>query len=315
MRNSTLPKVPFFLFFCCFSITSLLHAQEEAEQPTFFTGLSPIILEQNAAEINVINSFNSFWIAQKQFRPDAPSVLATDRKRFTSVEHLLRASYGFSKKKTWDLGVELKISEARLDEAARSSPFRVFGNSEVGGKSYRGLSSIGVRARMIPFKNIPELTLQATAAYPMARKPETRAIFNAQSTQLGLAATYFVQSGDRNFYFFQVDWLTRLKNDEAPRTQHSPALSAVMVIKLWNDEWFVFPGLSYGTTLQQFSNGGLYRLNQSLFGTGGVFYQPSPKFSVVLNFQLPLIYSSTLRSVELVRESYSGFTLGVRSLL
>lgn len=313
MRISTFSKAFFSLFF--FFLTSSLLAQEAAEEPTFFTGLSPVILERNAAELNLINSFASFWIAQKQFRPDAPSVLAVDRKRFTSVEHLIRASYGFSKNKTWDLGMELKITEARVDEAARSSPFRVFGNSEVGGKSYRGLSSIGLRARMMPFKKIPELTFQATAAYPMARQAENRAIFNAQSTQLGLAATYFVQSGERNFYFFQADWGVRLRNDEALRTQHSPALSAVMVIKLWDEEWFIYPGLSYGTTLQQFSNGGLYRMNQSLFGTGGVFYQPSPQFSVFLNFQLPLIYSSTLRSVELVRESYSGFTLGIRSLL
>lgn len=295
-----------------------LSAQEEKEDPAFFTGLSPVILERNAAEINLINSLTSYWIVAKQFTPDNATGFLLDRKRFTRSEHLLRASYGFSKNKRWDLGAELKFTQARLDEGARSSPFRVFGNETSGGTSYRSLTGIGLRVRTMPFKNIPELTLQGTISYPQKSASSTdveRAQLDAQSTQVGISATYYIQSGENMYYFFQGDWSTRLENSENKRTKHAPSLSTTLVVKTWEDRWFLFAGMNYGMSLQKFSDGGLYRLSHALFASGGVFYQPTPKFSVFLSVQLPLMFESNLRSVELVRESFTGVSLGMRSLL
>lgn len=302
----------------CLCSCSQLIAQEEKEDPAFFTGLSPVILERNAAEINLINSLNSYWIVSKQFTPDNATGFLLDRKRFTRTEHVLRASYGFSKSKRWDLGAELKFSQARLDEGARSSPFRVFGNETETGTSYRGLTGIGLRVRTMPFKNIPELTLQGTISYPQRTASSTdveRAQLDAQSPQVGLSATYYIQSGENMYYFFQGDWSTRLKNSENKRAKHAPSLSATLVVKTWEDQWFIFGGVNYGMNLQQFADNGLYRLSHALFGSGGVFYQPTPKFSIVLSVQLPLMFESNLRSVELVRESFTGVSLGMRSLL
>jgi hypothetical protein len=306
------------LFLTCFCNFPQLSAQEEKDEPTFFTGLSPVILQRNAAEINLVNNLNSYWIVSKQFNPDLPTGFQLDRKRFTRTEHVLRASYGFSKNKRWDLGAEVKFSQARLDEAARSSPFRVFGNETETGTTYRGLTGIGLRLRTQPLKTIPELTVQGTVTYPQISASSTeneRAQLDAQSLQAGVAATYYVQSGEKMFYFFQADWSMRFKNAENKRNKHSPSLSTTIVVKTWQDQFFLFGGLNYGMSLQQFSNGGLYRLSQALFASGGVFYQPTPKFSIVLSAQLPLLFESNLRSVELVRESFTGFTLGMRSLL
>ncbi len=315
MTKSTLLRLITYTCFCAFT---QLNAQDAKEEPAFFTGLSPVILERNTAEINLLNSLNSYWIVSKQFNPKDPAGFVLDRQRFTRAEHILRASYGFSKEKRWDLGLELKFNQARLDEAARSSPLRVFGNETATGKSYRNLTAIGLRVRLSPFKNIPELTVQGTVHYPQKSVSSTeneRAQLDAQSLQAGLSATYYVQSGDNIYYFFQGDWGTRFKNMENKRTKYLPSLSSTVVIKTWNEQWFVFAGLNYGMTLQQFSGGGLYRLNQALFASAGVFYQPSPKFSIVFSSQLPLLFESNLRSVELVRESFSGFSLGFRSLL
>jgi hypothetical protein len=303
------------LYFCHY--TTLL-AQEEKEEPSFFTGLSPVILAQNKAEINLVNNLTSYWIVSKQFNPDLPTGFQLDRKRFSRTEHVLRASYGFSKNKRWDLGAELKFSQARLDEAARSSPFRVFGNETETGTTYRGLTGIGLRLRTQPFKNIPELTVQGTVTYPQISASSTeneRAQLDAQSLQAGVAATYYLQSGEKMFYFFQFDWSMRFKNAENKRNKHFPSLSAIAVVKTWEDEWFVFGGLNYGMSVQQFADGGLYRLSQALFGSGGVFYQPTPKFSIVLSMQLPFMFESGLRSIDLPRESFTGFSLGFRSLL
>lgn len=315
MTKSTRLGILLCAYFCAYP---QLQAQQTKEEPTFFTGLSPVILERNAVEINILNNLNSYWIESKQFRPDNPTGFFVDRKRFTRAEHLLRASYGFSKNKTWDLGVELKYSQVRLDEGARSSPFRVFGNETVDGISYRGLTAIGLRVRTMPFKNIPELTLQGTVNFPQNKRSSTeteRAQLESQSTQAGLTATYYLQLGENIYFFFQADWATRFSNDENKRTKHFPSLNSTVVIKTWNEQWFIFTGLNYGMSLQKFSDGGLCRLSQALFGSGGLFFQPTPQFSIVLSAQLPIMFESNLRSVRLVRESYSGFSLGVRSLL
>ena len=315
MTKSTRLCIIFCAYFCAYP---QLQAQQTKEEPTFFTGLSPVILERNAVEINILNSLNSYWIESKQFRPDNLTGFFVDRKRFTRAEHLLRISYGFSKNKNWDLGVELKYNHVRLDEGARSSPLRVFGNETVDGTSYRGLTAIGLRVRTMPFKNIPELTVQGTVHFPQNKRSSTeieRVQLESQSTQAGLTATYYLQSGENIYYFFQADWATRFTNDENKRRKHLPALSSTVVIKAWEDQLFVFAGLNYGMSLQEFSQGGLYRLSQALFGSGGLFFQPTPQFSIVASAQLPLMFESNLRSVKLVRESFSGFSLGIRSLL
>ncbi len=305
-------------FGASFFTSAQLLAQKTEDEPNFFTGLSPVILERNAAEINFINNLSSFWIVTKQYRPDIATGFLVDRKRFTTTEHILRASYGFSKNKRWDLGAEVKFAQARLDDGARSSPFRVFGNETVDGISYRNLSAIGLRVRTMPFIKVPELTLQGTVYFPQKSFKSTEielAELDAQNVKTGLTATYYLQSGANIYFFFQGDWLTSLKSTEDNRTKHSPAISSTMVIKTGGGQLFIFGGLNYGMTLQQFSDGGLYSLSKALFGSAGLFYQPTPKFSIVLSSQLPLLYESNLRYIEFVRESYLGFSLGMRSLL
>ena len=300
-----------------------LLAQEAQEKPAFFTGISPIILERNAAEVYATSSLSSFWLAVHQYNPSLQITQVRDRQRFTRAETLLRFTYGFSKKKNWDLAFEIKHAFARLDEAARSSVLRVFDSPSVisgdfeRNNSYRGLSSVGLRFRYTPFERIPELTLQATAYQPVAGNIAKRYAFGAERFQTGLSATYFIQSGDNIYYFFQADFVAYLKSNEininlrSHYTDFLPALSTIVVIRTWEDKWFVFPGLSYSTTV----NSSFYRLNQQLFGSLGLFYQPNPKFSMLLNWQLPLILDSGNRNVEFVKNSYSGFTLGLRTLI
>ena len=180
------------------------------------------------------------------------------------------------------------------------------------------MTAIGLRVRTMPLTNVPELTLQGTLSFPQKSFTSTKielAELDAQNVKTGLTATYYLQSGSNIYFFFQGDWLTTLKSADDNRTKHSPAISSTMVINAGGSQLFIFGGLNYGMTLEQFSDGGLYSLSKALFGSAGVYFQPSPKFSIVLSGQLPLIYESNLRYIDFVRESYLGFSLGIRSLL
>ncbi len=318
MKTIYIVKLLFFAICITLFLPLLLSAQEAKEDPTFFTGISPILLERNASEVTLMNSMSSFWLAIHKYDPTLQIAQIQDRQRFTRTEHLLRLTYGFSKNKNWDLGAELKFANARLDDAARSSPFLVFNKQAekstenfVNNNSYHGLSSIGLRLRFMPINSIPELTLQATYQRPVARTAAERYAFGSQRTQAGLTATYFIQSGENIYYFFQADWATLLKSDDNHFNGHIPSISTFVVVRTWENQWFIYPGLTYSMSL----SGSFYRLQQQLFGSLGVFYQPSPKFSLLLNWQTPFVLQSGSRSVDFVKESYTGFTIGIRTLL
>ena len=321
MKTSYLFTVILFVFL---AHTTTTFAQEATEEPAFFTGISPIILERNAAEVSLMNNMSSFWLALRRYNPSLQVTQVSDRERYTRAENILRVTYGFSKKKNWDLGAEFKYSNARLDNAARSSPFRVYrAQNEVTedfftrDNSYHGLATIGLRLRGTPLKSVPELTLQATYYQPVAQTISDRYAFGADRVQTGLSATYFIKSGENMYYFFQADFATYLSskqnniNFRSHYTDFVPSISTFAVINTWEDQWYIFPGLNYSTTLSS----SFYRLSQQFFGTLGVFYQPKKTFSVLLNWQIPFILDSGTRNVEFVRNSYSGFTLGLRTLI
>jgi hypothetical protein len=309
-----------FLSLFILSLISLhLPAQDKEEEPEFFTGISPVILQRNAAEVTLLNSLNSFWWSIKEYNTNALPTGFVDRARFSRLDQLLRVTYGFSKNKNWDLAAELRFTHARLDDEARSSPFRVFEKSDIKGSddlfqrnnSYHGMSFIGVRLRVTPFKRIPELTLQGTFHKYAAPSPDKREAFSAARNQAGFTATYFLQTGDNVFYFFQTDWNTAFSSTEVPFTGHQLALSTTLVFKTWLQGLYVYPGVSYGSNYSST----FYRLSQQFFVNTGAFYQPTPKFSVFINWSFPILFESGSKYVDFTRGSFIGATVGVRTLL
>ena len=159
-------------------------------EANFYTGISPVILAKDGVEVNFLNSMTSFWLASKEYNPLSNSTRIANWYRITRFQQLLRVNYGFSKSGRWDLGAEVQYTHSRLDDDARSSPFRVFGGDTDSGKSYRGASLLGLRLRLAPFENLPELTLQGMAYFPINRSEELRAQLGSQRTQVGALATF-----------------------------------------------------------------------------------------------------------------------------
>jgi hypothetical protein len=295
--------------------------KEEKEEISFFTGISPVILNKSQTDINLSNTLTSFWLTSTQYIPSVDAYRIADRKRYSRFDQLLRVTYGFSENKRWDLGLELRFAHTRLDEAARSSPFRVLQGIKSDtstGRSYHGFGLMGLRARAMLFKNIPELTIQGSVHYPMARSPESSRKLGYPQTQAGLGASYFIQSGSNTFYFIQADWTTRfqaeLENVGFFATNHIISGSTFMVVKIWEDSWYVFPSISYNV-LGRIDKGNFRRLNQQLLGGLGLFFQPSPQFSILINANLPFLLSSGSNLITYDKETFTGITIGLRTLL
>lgn len=309
LKNAALLVLTFLI-----SIPAIAQFSKEGEAK-FYTGISPVILPQGGIEVNFLNSMASFWLATKEYNPVSNSTRIANRYRFTRFQQLLRVNYGFSSSGRWDLGAELQYTHSRLDDEARSSPFRVLGGNTESGDTDRGLSMAGLRLRFMPFGDLPELTVQGMAHFPINRNIEKSAKLGAQRTQIGLLATFYQQLNTRTFYFLQGDWRTQLASNELDKTTHTPSLSGFLVIDTWEQQWYLFPGLTYSPTLQKVASGSLVRVNQQLLGSLGGLFQPTDAFGIMLNWQVPFILESGSQSTEWVRESFSAVTLGVRVVL
>jgi hypothetical protein len=318
MQHITLPyqfRIYWIILLASISFSLPAQVTKSDKGANIYTGVSPIVLDKDRVEISLTNSFTSFWLAVKKYEPQFDVFRVANRYRFTRFDQALRVSYGFSKSKRWDLGAELRFAHVRLDDAARSSPFRVFGGDTDSGNTYRGISMVGLRARFMPFGGLPELTLQGTAYFPIARQEDSRRQLDAQRAQAGLLATFYQPFNDRTLYFLQADWQTRFQNNENRTTTHSTSLAGYLVFSLFGEEvWRLFPGCTFAATLQSYG-GGLNKVNQQLLGSLGLLYQPGEQFGAYFNVLAPFILESGSEYVEWVRPSFSAFSLGLRTML
>lgn len=287
------------------------------DEPNLYTGISSVILPKDGKEINLLNSLSSFWMAINAYDAQIDATRIVDRVRYSRADHVLRLTYGFSSNNRWDLGGSLHYTRVRIDDAARSSPFRVYGNANPEtGETFSGISGFGLQVRAVPFAGLKELTARAGVVFPVAKSDDLKTFLNAQRTQVFLAATFYQRLGASTMAFLQGDWRTYLRNEENNRSLMTPALSGFLVFELPNDRWFVFPGMSYGLTFQQFDKGSPYRKSsQQLYGSLGVLYRPVRAFNVLLSGQIPFILDSGSSRSIWVRESYTGINLGFRIIL
>ncbi|MEL6142059.1 MAG: hypothetical protein AAFU67_10615 [Bacteroidota bacterium] len=299
-------------------VTSILHSQPtDDKKAAFYTGVSPLVLNDRGLEVALNNSLASYWIEVSQLNPADNSTRIAERYRFSSIDHLLRLSYGFSRNGRWDLGIELGYTHRLLDDEARASPFRALGSdAETAIIQASGMSLIGLRARVTPIASLPEFTVQGTFHIPGTRDEEESQLLGFNRNEAGLSLNFYQQFNPYTFYFVQADWRSRLRdNENGLRAVHFPSVSGFLVFDLSGSQrWYVFPGISYLASLQKSGNR-LRRISQQLHGSLGILFQPDGRFGILLNGQLPFIFESGNTLTEYVRESYTGFTLGFRYLL
>jgi len=287
-----------------------LAAQRKEDNPNIYTGGSAAVLRHEGVEINLLNSINSFWIAQNAYDGSIDATRTVNRYRYSRADHILRASYGFSKSGRWDLGADINYTRIRSDDEARSSPFRAYTNDET---THSGVSYVGLQTRVIPLPNVPELMLRAGYGFPVARTEEQRLNLNAQRSVLYLGALYSERMGPNLLAQAQGDFRTYFRNSENVRTLLVPTLSGYLIFLLPGEKWHILSGLSYNITFQQSFEGAKFlKANQQLYGSLGVIWRPNPILSIVFSSQIPFIFDSGSSHSEWVPESYFGLNLGFR---
>ena len=321
-------KTSHHFFKTCFAVFLLLlfgktltaqynyDSQDSTLSVQFYSGISPVILDKDDLEIFMFNSLVSFWEGLYQYSTVLNSNYIADRRRVSSMDNTLRVSYGFSENKRWDLGAIIQYRQVHVDDEARSSPFRVFDGDSFTGNSERGFSRLGLQIRWMPFAKIPELTLQSSLNFPIAKNEQLKTDLGTQRISFDLNGTWYNEFSAKTYLFLQGGWTTQFKNDLRDNSTHHILGSIFLVRTFFNQKLYVFPSLTYFNSMEQFNKGGrLNQTNYQLLWGGGVQYQPTTRFSIFTQFQAPFILESGSEVSEWIKDSYSAVSLGFRILL
>lgn len=320
-----------FLLLVCTFFTFSSYAQqnrsnnlglETLDESFFVGGLSATILDPGKVEVNFYTSMFSSWLAIHESVIESP---VRDRLRLSEFTGNLEAYYGLSADGRWDLGIRFRHGRRRLDNSAQSSPFKVFqssrGSDEADNigvdKTYAGLKEFGLRFRLMPFKNIPELTLNAGYSLSPIKSEEDQEFLVADRNTIDFNLSYYISlnKSATSYYYFILNGLAYLPSATNDEALYNSSASFYIVQRL-GARFVLFPGISYNITFKppSVSDQALIRTNEQILGLLGLQYQPSANFSLNVSAALPLLMESSNLLVQQVRESYSFVSLGGRFL-
>lgn len=92
--------------------------------------------------------------------------------RETFVTHLLQATYGLSKNGRFNIGVDLNLKSSARRSDLRAGSFTGAFDYQNNDSTRVGLSSVGLRLRFQPFKEVGNFSYQSTFLIPTTKSPE-----------------------------------------------------------------------------------------------------------------------------------------------
>ncbi len=320
-----LKQLFFLLLVFCWSTISLQGQEfyrplDTLNTSFFISGIAANILPKDRVEILAYSSLNSFWLAIHESVEESP---VRDRLRATRFTTNVEGYFGFSNSQRWDLGLRLQYARYRLDNEARSSPFRVFENFETPAvengldQNYQALTGIGVRARFMPIASVPALTLNGGYTVASVKSEEKQQRLNAQRDIFDLGAAYFLEMNANTYYYFLANTSVFLPSEILNEALYNSSVSFFLVQMAFGQKFVFYPGLSYNLTYKSpaYGNQFLVRTNDQLLAFAGIQYQPGSNFNVNMSLAYPLFWNDSNLLVEQVRESYTLVSLGLRFLL
>ncbi len=311
---------------------------DSLEETFIVNGGASTVLPSGEAEIIWNNTLASYWIALHQNGENSPIF---DRIRQTQFISDVYAFYGISPSGQWDIGLQLRYMRARKDNAATSSMFRVFQSqntdnmdsnspdpaSSASGvifdESFGGIAGAGLRFRVKPFKLRPELVINGGYSISTIRDESEQLQLGAGRDLFDLGATYYSSLNRNTYYFlsgtFQAFLPSQISNPQPIEYRdeylYSTSFSFFLIQRTNNNKFTFYPGFAYGINFKpsEFDTRSLVRTQEFLFAYAGIQYSPNPQYNIFLTGGFPLLIDVESVQQEIVRESYSILSLGVRA--
>lgn len=266
-------------------------------------GLSPTVVAHGQTELNLFNALNT---EQSVFEFDT----IRETSRFSSLFHVLQVGYGISKTNRWNLGAMFIFGHTRLDQDEDRNPFAVLGSGDADATVFHQAAAIGLFARAIPFRKLPELAVQGALLFPATRDKLARQYSGYDRTLAQLQLSFYQQFTPLFYLFGSAGGSVLFPNSTRKQTTLLVPVQVYPVIHLgYDSKAYLFASLSYSGQFNKVSPGFLrgngYRI---LYGLGGQYYF-KPALSLYAQVQLPATIST--KSVTTTVSTDGAFSLGL----
>lgn len=126
--------------------------------------------------------------------------------RSTFMTHLLQVTYGITKNKRINVGLDVSFRSSGQSTDSTFSGIAPAFSYENSPNSRVGITSVGARIKVQPFKNVADFSIQSTFSIPTIQNPEGRYIANEDPQNL------FWADWDRNTWWNQI-FYTKMYGD------------------------------------------------------------------------------------------------------
>lgn len=298
--------------------------QNAAESDTLqafpvFSGLSPLLVQPRQVEILFFNALST----QKNQR--LPETSPGELSRGTSLQHILQITYGVSESGRFNLGFDLHYLHYRLDANVDNSPLRVLkstasdtvvtdpNNEDILALSFHTLSKAGLRFRLVPVWNLPELTLQGGVLFPASyQAPSTRRALDIARTELWIQGNFYQLIGEGLYGFAGLGAFVKLPSNAQKQTTLTPLANVIMAKEIPGDLLILFAQTAFNASFNKQYKAGLSNTNYQLILGVGAQVKFSENLSLSAEFQKPVVNDYKSFTSEVVSGSQNNFSINLR---
>ncbi|MBK7872489.1 MAG: hypothetical protein IPJ74_18330 [Saprospiraceae bacterium] len=294
-------------------------AQDTLQAFPVFSGLSPLMVQPRQVEILFFNALST----QKNQR--LPETSPGELSRGTSLQHILQITYGVSEGGRFNLGFDLHYLHYRLDANVDNSPFKVLkstasdtlvtdpNNDAILALSFHTLSKAGVRFRLVPVWNLPELTLQGGVLFPASyQAPSTRRALDIARSEFWVQGNFYQLIGEGLYGFAGLGAIVKLPSNAQKQTTLTPLANVIVAKEIPGDLLIVFAQTAFNASFNKQYKAGLSNTNYQLILGLGAQVKFSERFSLSAEFQKPVVNDYKSFTSTPVNGSQNNFSINLR---
>ncbi|MBL7782518.1 MAG: hypothetical protein JNM22_14930 [Saprospiraceae bacterium] len=296
-----------FLFLS--GIATSLHAQRIDSLLIISPGLSPSVVAHGRFEVALFNQLSTLT-----FRQEING--SVDTFRFSDLYHVLQVGYGVDKYNRLNLGVSALFAHNRQDGLQDRGPFSVFKGDDDQSQVYRNVATLGVYARAIPIRRLPELTVQAGVFFPTIKDNLAKQVSGFDRTFAQLQVAFYQQLSPLFYAFATAGGNLFFKNDFRRQTTFSVPLGLYPVVRLGHgSKTYLYGSFTYEGSFNKVTPGFLNKtFSRVQYGIGGQYYF-TPDASLYLQLQFPAAIDYQSGSIDVLKKNTFSLALGGRCVI
>jgi hypothetical protein len=305
MRPSLSVSYAATLVLVCWSINTA-NAQTFDSLQIITPGIAPSVVSHRQVEVAF---FNQLSTEKSVFEFDTLS----ETSRFSALYNVLQVGYGISKKNRLNVGGIFVFANTRFDADEDRSPFAVFGSGDSSAIVFHKPAAIGGYVRGIPFRRLPELTVQAGLLFPATGDKVARQFSGYDRVVAQLQVSFYQQLSPLFYLFAAAQTSVLFANDTRKQTSVLLPFNLYPVFQLGRgSKAYLYGNLSYTAQFNKVSPGFLRNSGQRvMYGIGGQYYF-SPAFSVYAQMQFPAVIDLESTTTTILKEGAFVLALGGR---